>query len=387
MQNLELLVKATCLRRTKAQVDQHLPLPPRVEEVQWIDLSPPDRVLYEYFKDKTARIAAGLSATETQESRVKTQNGYRKGENIIRLINILRLICDHGEMLLPESALEAWRNRQNDSIDWETMQKWSEKQCNLCGQDSIEAGSPGSHDAQFLCGHVLCSRCVAGCEEEEGTDTAACPICGDGYVRATASPSVEQAGCRQQRSDTSSNKVLALVQNIREEQRSQAHPVIKSVVFSYWAKMLNLVQHALELAGFSVARIDGQKSLQDRATAISRFSRDPECTVMLATIGSAGEGIDLTPASCVHLLEPQWNPMVEAQAVDRVHRIGQTRPVKTTRYITSESVETYVQWVQKEKVQLINRSLAVGLGEDTQTGIDDQRWRKLQECLGGTGAP
>ncbi len=54
--------------------------------------------------------------------------------------------------------------------------------------------------------------------------------------------------------------------------------------------MLNLVQHALEEEGFSVARIDGQKSLLERAHAISRFSKDPRCTVMLATIGSAGEG-------------------------------------------------------------------------------------------------
>ncbi len=49
--------------------------------------------------------------------------------------------------------------------------------------------------------------------------------------------------------------------------------------------------------------------------------------------------IDLTPANCVHLLEPHWSPMVEAQAVDRVHRIGQSRPVQATRYVTRESVE------------------------------------------------
>ena len=54
--------------------------------------------------------------------------------------------------------------------------------------------------------------------------------------------------------------------------------------------MLDLVQQALELEGFSVARIDGQKSLQDRGRAISRFNDDPTCTVMLASIGSAGEG-------------------------------------------------------------------------------------------------
>ncbi len=52
------------------------------------------------------------------------------------------------------------------------------------------------------------------------------------------------------------------------------------------------------------------------------------------------DSIDLTPANCVHLLEPHWSPMAEAQAVDRVHRIGQSRPVKATRYVTRESVES-----------------------------------------------
>ena len=66
--------------------------------------------------------------------------------------------------------------------------------------------------------------------------------------------------------------------------------------------MLDLAQHALEEEGFSVARIDGQKNLLERARAISRFGEDPGCTVMLATIGSAGEG-SVAPLSN-HINEP-----------------------------------------------------------------------------------
>lgn len=126
--------------------------------------------------------------------------------------------------------------------------------------------------------------------------------------------------------------------------------------------MLDLVQHQLVLNGFIFARIDGQSSLQKRSSAIFEFSNNPMCMVMLASIGSAGEGyviclsrldlcrglllrgmlysVNLTAANHVHLLEPHWNPMVEAQAVDRVHRMGQTRSVLTTRYITRDSIET-----------------------------------------------
>ncbi|KAI1039960.1 hypothetical protein LB505_006018 [Fusarium chuoi] len=60
---------------------------------------------------------------------------------------------------------------------------------------------------------------------------------------------------------------------------------------------------------------------------------------MLATLGSGGEGIDLTSANHVHLLEPHWNPMAEEQAIARVHRIGQQRHVTATKYITPDSIE------------------------------------------------
>ncbi len=226
MRNLEDLVKATCLRRTKIQVEGDLSLQPRLDQIEWIDLSPPDRELYEYFKAKTASVASGIA----------TQRGYRKKEdNIICLINILRRICGHGEMLLPESALRAWRERQNDSIDWQTMQKWCGKQCDLCGQDAAagDESSSASPDAGFLCRHVLCSACSME-RDEEDEDTTACPICRAGPVKTTA-PSETPAGIELQRRPVmSSNKILALVRNIREEQRSQpGDPVTKRwVLFS-----------------------------------------------------------------------------------------------------------------------------------------------------------
>ncbi|KAF4962505.1 hypothetical protein FSARC_9428 [Fusarium sarcochroum] len=97
------------------------------------------------------------------------------------------------------------------------------------------------------------------------------------------------------------------------------------------------------------AKIQRQKSL-------SRFTDDPSCTIMLATIGSGGEGIDLTSANDVHLMEPHWNPMAEEQAIARVHRIGQLRHVAATKYITPHSIEEYVQSIQDEKLQLIQNT-------------------------------
>ncbi|KAL7763758.1 hypothetical protein ACKLNR_007116 [Fusarium oxysporum f. sp. zingiberi] len=141
----------------------------------------------------------------------------------------------------------------------------------------------------------------------------------------------------------------------------------RSVVFTFWRKMLNLLEIALRSEGFKFARIDGQKSLVERTSALRSFRNDDSCTVMIATIGSIGEGVDLTAANFVHLVEPHWNPMLEEQALDRVHRMGQTRDVVATRYITNDSIEMLVKEIKERKLELINSSLGhlVGLG-DTQ---------------------
>jgi SWI/SNF-related matrix-associated actin-dependent regulator of chromatin subfamily A3 len=123
-----------------------------------------------------------------------------------------------------------------------------------------------------------------------------------------------------------------------------------------------MIETALRTNGFLFQRIDGQKSLEQRIRALHAFNNDPTCTVMLASIGSVAEGyglafiftmnsdcahfsmrsrrVDLAAANYVHLVEPHWNPMLEEQALDRVHRIGQTRDVMTIRYIVNNSIET-----------------------------------------------
>ncbi|KAL0938545.1 uncharacterized protein CTRU02_205155 [Colletotrichum truncatum] len=152
-----------------------------------------------------------------------------------------------------------------------------------------------------------------------------------------------------------------------------------TVVFSYWTKMLDLIEKALHSQGYSCQRVDGRMNLRDRATAILQFAEDPSCTVMLATISSAGEGIDLTAANFVHVIEPHWNPMVEAQAIARVHRIGQPYSVVATKYVTRNSVEEYVRWIQEDKLRLVAQSLNSDI---CQKEIDAERWKKLKLFLG-----
>ena len=124
--------------------------------------------------------------------------------------------------------------------------------------------------------------------------------------------------------------------------------------------MLDLIEISLRMKGIFFQRIDGKTSIGNRCLALKSFRDDPNCTVILASIGAVAErcvvgsqiclttieanetensSVDLTSATHVHLVEPHWNPMIEAQAVDRVHRIGQRCNVTITRYIVKDSIE------------------------------------------------
>lgn len=97
---------------------------------------------------------------------------------------------------------------------------------------------------------------------------------------------------------------------------------------------------------------------------MNRFNNDDKVTVLLASLRSAGVGLNLTRASRLILIDPWWNASVENQAIDRVHRIGQTEPVEVTRYIMSSSVEEKMLKIQERKRELAGVVTATGNGDD-----------------------
>lgn len=86
-------------------------------------------------------------------------------------------------------------------------------------------------------------------------------------------------------------------------------------------------------------RIDGSHTLVQRKWILEVFQKDSEIKILLMTTGTGAVGLNLTVANCVYILEPQWNPMVESQAIARVNRMGQTRDVRVVRYIMEGTVE------------------------------------------------
>jgi superfamily II DNA or RNA helicase len=124
----------------------------------------------------------------------------------------------------------------------------------------------------------------------------------------------------------------------------------KALVFSQFTSMLALVRRQLDKRNIPYTYLDGQT--RNRKEVVEKFQTDPDVPVFLISLKTGGLGLNLTAAEYVFILDPWWNPAVEAQAIDRTHRIGQTRPVFAYRMICENTVEQRIAEMQERKRQL-----------------------------------
>jgi SNF2 family DNA or RNA helicase len=129
----------------------------------------------------------------------------------------------------------------------------------------------------------------------------------------------------------------------------------KTLVFSQFTSLLAILKGELDAAGVDYQYLDGRT--RDREAAVVRFQTDPECRLFLISLKAGGVGLNLTAAEYVFLLDPWWNPAVEAQAIDRTHRIGQSRHVFAYRLIAKDTVEERVLQLQQQKRSLADAIL------------------------------
>ena len=130
----------------------------------------------------------------------------------------------------------------------------------------------------------------------------------------------------------------------------------KVLVFSQFVKHLELVRAALDERQLPYAYLDG--NTRNRAAEVARFQEDENLPIFLISLKAGGVGLNLTAADYVFILDPWWNPAVEAQAVDRAHRIGQQRPVFTYKFITQNTVEEKILALQRRKLALVSELIA-----------------------------
>ena len=186
---------------------------------------------------------------------------------------------------------------------------------------------------------------------------------------------LRQAACHPglldaKRVDEPSAKLEVLMAQLAEV-REEGH---KALVFSQFTSLLAIVRRRLDQAGVRYEYLDGATT--HRQTHVETFQNNSECGLFLFSLKAGGLGLNLTAAEYVFLLDPWWNPAVEAQAVDRAHRIGQTRPVFAYRLIARNTVEEKVLQLQKTK-----RDLADAILNEDNSLIRDLKSEDLELLL------
>ena len=150
-----------------------------------------------------------------------------------------------------------------------------------------------------------------------------------------------------------STKLVALTTHL-----TRMRPDDKAVVFSQFLGMLDLIQHHLESEKIAFVRMEGSTTQKDRGHIIEKFQKDPSVRVLVVSLKTGGVGLNLVAANKVFLVDPWWNPGVEEQAVERVHRIGQKREVEVVRFVMDRTIETRMLDLNTQKRQLSARVLS-----------------------------
>ncbi len=143
-----------------------------------------------------------------------------------------------------------------------------------------------------------------------------------------------------------------------KEQLVDKAPYHKVVIFSQFVSMLRLIGQMLDEMGMNYVSLTG--STRNRKEVVASFQEDPEVRVFLVSLKTGGTGLNLTAAEVIYLVDPWWNPAVEEQAIDRVHRIGQHKNVMAYRLVTPNTVEEKVLRLQSTKSALAEGLVSSG---------------------------
>ncbi len=183
---------------------------------------------------------------------------------------------------------------------------------------------------------------------------------------------LRQAACHpglidEERAQDGSAKIDTVLQQIAEV-LDEGH---KALVFSQFTSLLSILRYHLDEMNVTYEYLDGRT--RNRQEKVERFQTDNECRLFLISLKAGGVGLNLTAADYVFILDPWWNPAVEAQAVDRAHRIGQTRPVFAYRLIARGTVEEKILELQGNKKQLADAILSADKSLMAELSADDLR--------------
>ncbi|KAG8683421.1 hypothetical protein FRC08_014294 [Ceratobasidium sp. 394] len=146
------------------------------------------------------------------------------------------------------------------------------------------------------------------------------------------------------------------------EQWHREAPEDKIIAYSQWTSMIDLMQILLKRDGIKTLRFDGQMSRTERDRTLSRFKKQGGPKILLISLKCGGFGLNLTEANRVICMDLAWNAATENQAIDRVHRMGQVKPVFVKRLVVKDTIEARILKLQAQKQSLSDAALGEGTG-------------------------
>ncbi|KAH6589316.1 hypothetical protein BASA61_005646 [Batrachochytrium salamandrivorans] len=339
---LRVLLDRIMLRRTKVERADELGLPPRVVYVRRDVFNAAEEELYSSLYSDSSRVFNTYAAAGT------VLNNYA---SIFSLLSRMRLAANHPDLVTVKLAM-------NDKTAIERLV------CGICQEEAEDA-------IMSKCKHVFCREDARQfVQSAPSTTPPKCPMCFQSLTidltQATISSSSASTGARNSIINyidmanwRSSTKIEALVEELTSLQRDDS--TAKSIVFSQFVSFLDLTQWRLTRAGFNVVRLDGRMTPHQREAVIKSFMTESHVSVFLISLKAGGVALNLTEASRVFVLDPWWNPAAEDQAFDRIHRLGQHRPIKITRIIVENSIESRILMLQEKKKALFDSTVGGNL--------------------------
>ena len=380
---VQTVLEPLVMRRTKDMKTPDgqplVPLPPKAIEIVDIELSEAERNVYDYIFTRAKR---------SFQANVDAGTVMKAFTNIFAQILRLRQCCCHpvlvrnqeivadeeaaaaladaaaglGDDMDLTSLIERFTAETDDAADsnafgahvLQQIRDEAANECPICSEE------PMVEQTVTGCWHSACKKCLLDYIKHQ-TDRHEVPRCfqcrevinsRDLFeVVRDDDPSVlggaQRISLQRLGVNASSAKVVELVKHLRALRRE--HPTMKSVVFSQFTSFLTLIEGSLTRANVKFLRLDGTMAQKARAAVLAEFQESAQFTVLLISLRAGGVGLNLTSAKRVFMMDPWWSFAVEAQAIDRVHRMGQEDEVKVYRFIVRGSVEERMLKVQDRK--------------------------------------
>ncbi|PCG93611.1 Zinc finger, RING-type [Penicillium occitanis (nom. inval.)] len=340
LRKLRLITDRIMLRRLKRDHTSSMELPPK-------------RVIIhnEFFGEIERDFSTSIMTNTTRQfdtyvSRGVMLNNYA---NIFGLIMQMRQVANHPDLILKKHG----EGGQNVLV------------CNICDE-------PAESPIRSRCHHEFCRQCAKDYMRSFDADSIVdCPRCHIPLSIDFEQPEIEQEEDVVKKNSiinrirmedwTSSTKIEMLVYDLYKlRSKKQTH---KSIVFSQFTSMLQLVEWRLRRAGFNTVMLDGSMTPAQRQNSIDHFMKNVDVEVFLVSLKAGGVALNLTEASRVFIVDPWWNPAAEWQSADRCHRIGQRRPCVITRLCIEDSVESRMVALQEKKANMINGTINKDQGD------------------------